>query len=158
MTEPQLFNPRKRRNPEPLSPHPSGSPPNHSKKAKPSHPRKGELPPAFWDSLSTTHLTKGALQEVDRRNTRAATASPSHPRLHRLSTRRVLAGLKRSAQSFTPAINYLYDCSATALKEIKQSARHGGPDLSDVRDVSSLENAAVKTDQVSVANASEPAT
>ncbi|KAA6412265.1 MAG: hypothetical protein FRX48_04417 [Lasallia pustulata] len=84
-----------------------------SKRRKRSHPSEFQLPPAFWDNLSKIDLTKAALEELDRRNTQATLNSrPPYLRPDQRITRRVLAELK---------------------KNIKQTARHGGPDLSDLR-------------------------
>jgi hypothetical protein len=98
-----------------------------------SHPSGSQLPPAFWDNLSKIDLTKRALEELDRRNTQAALSSrPPYPRP---ITRRVLAELKKSSQPLTPTIKYLCHRGTRVLKNIKQTARHGGPDLSDLRGV-----------------------
>jgi len=130
MPEAQLSNPRKRRNPERLTPQ------HGSKRQKHSHPSGSEIPPAFWENLSRIDLTKRALKELDRRNTQAALASRSScSRPHRPITRRVLAELKKSCQPLTPAVEYIYNCGTRDLKDIKQTARHGGPDLSDLRGV-----------------------
>ena len=44
-----------------------------------------------------------------------------------------LAGLKKSSQSATPAANYLYHCGTGFWRNIKQTARHCGPDLSSLK-------------------------
>jgi len=72
MPEAQLSNPRKRRNPERLTPQQNKTSQHVSKKQKRSHPSGSQLPPAFWDNLSKIDLTKRALEELDRRNTQAA--------------------------------------------------------------------------------------
>ena len=137
MSEAQLCNPRKRRNPERLTPQQNKTLQHVSKRQKSSHPNGSQFPPAFWDNLSKISLTKRALEELDRRNTQAALNSrPPHPRSHRSITRRVPAELKKSSQPLTPVVKYLCHCGTRDLENIKQIARHGGPDLSDIRGVS----------------------
>ncbi|KAL9034871.1 MAG: hypothetical protein Q9180_005169 [Flavoplaca navasiana] len=104
------------------------------KRQKRSHPSGSQLPPAFWDNLSKIDLTKRALRELDRRNLQAALDSHlTYPRSRQPNTRRALAELKKSSQPVTSAANYLYHCGTGVLKNIKQTARHGGPDLSNFR-------------------------
>ncbi|KAF2189960.1 hypothetical protein K469DRAFT_452169, partial [Zopfia rhizophila CBS 207.26] len=71
-------------------------------------PSGSQPPPAFWDNLSKIWLTKRALRELDQRNTQAAPSPPRSP--HRRARR-------------PPRI----------LKDIRLFARHGGPNLSDLR-------------------------
>ncbi|KAH8708341.1 hypothetical protein GQ44DRAFT_816071 [Phaeosphaeriaceae sp. PMI808] len=93
-------------------------------------------PPAFWDNLSKVWLTKQALIELDRRNSQAR-PSPSHSphqRTRRPATRDLVA--KQTATGFQAADNtdYLSRCRPKShLKAIGSLARHGGPDLSDLR-------------------------
>lgn len=65
--------------------------------------------PGFWDQLSTYHLTRRALQELNRRN-----SLPSN-----------------SVPRFVPVQNNL-------PTDIQRFARQGGPDLSDVVGVISI--------------------
>ncbi|KAL9127755.1 MAG: hypothetical protein Q9175_007672 [Cornicularia normoerica] len=131
MSEAQCSNPRKRRNSERLTPQQNKTLQHVSKRRKRS---RSQPPPAFWDNLSKIDLTRRALKELDRRNTQAALNSrPLYPRSQRPITRRVLAELKKSSQPLTPAAKYFCHCGASGLKNIKQTARHGGPDLSDLR-------------------------
>lgn len=115
----------KRRNPEQLTP------PNTSlhvsKKQKRSHPSESLFPPAFWDNLSKVDLTRRALEELHRRNSHPPYGRPARP-----LTRRVRAEL-RSVRPAQPAASYLCHCGSRTLKNIKRFARHGGPDLSDLR-------------------------
>ncbi len=102
------------------------------KRQKHGHPDGSYFGPAFWDNLSKIDLTKRVLKERDRRSTRAALDTRQRcPQPHRPITRRVLAELKKSCQPLTPAVKYIYDCGVRDLKNRKQTARHGGPDLSD---------------------------
>ncbi|OJD27311.1 hypothetical protein ACJ73_01304 [Blastomyces percursus] len=68
--------------------------------------------PAYWDNLSKIWLTKDALEELDRRNSR-----PKPPRNHPFQ--------------FAPA--FLRDCAPACSKQIKKVSRSGGPDLTDLR-------------------------
>ncbi|KAI4154565.1 MAG: hypothetical protein LQ340_001594 [Diploschistes diacapsis] len=134
MPEAQLPNPRKRRNSERLTPQHNGTLQYASKRQKHGHPDGSQIPPAFWDNLSKIDLTKRALEELDRRNTQATPNSrPAYSRPHRPVTRRVLAELKKSCRPLIPAVEYIHDCGAKDLKDIKQTTRHGGLDLSDLR-------------------------
>ncbi len=136
MPEAQLSNLGKRRNSERLTPQHSGTLQHASKRQKHGHPDGTQIPPAFWDNLSKIDLTKRALQELDRRNTQAALDSrPPYSRPHRPVPRRVLAELKKSCRPIITAVEYIHGCGAKDLKNIKQTTRHGGPDLSDLRGV-----------------------
>ncbi|KAI0423833.1 hypothetical protein F5Y09DRAFT_336259 [Xylaria sp. FL1042] len=84
------------------------------KKQKPAFPTRP--PPAFWDNLSETPLTRSALRELDRRNTAAFEQ-------------------KAARLSIQPATQYLGRSSQTELRQIRGFARRGGPDLSDLRAV-----------------------
>ncbi|ROW16501.1 hypothetical protein VPNG_02890 [Cytospora leucostoma] len=67
-----------------------------------------QYPPEFWDRLSTVPLIHEALEEHDRR--------------------------RRSQPSFPPPPTGLaQDLAPTAPKELARFARHGGPDLCDLR-------------------------
>jgi hypothetical protein len=107
-----------------------------SKKQRLSPPSGSQPPPAFWDNLSKLWLTKRALRELDRRNAQAAPSplrSP-HQRARRPVTRNSLAESKRNCQTTHYTTEYLrYE--PRILKDIKLFARHGGPDLSDLRNV-----------------------
>ncbi|KAK0718738.1 hypothetical protein B0T21DRAFT_351541 [Apiosordaria backusii] len=72
-----------------------------------------EYPPEFWDRLSKISLTHRALKELDRRN-RTRRCHPSSPSPPASPSRRVLS-------------------RATTAQELAQFARHGGPDLRDLR-------------------------
>lgn len=108
-----------------------------SKKQRLSSPSGSHPPPAFWDNLSKLWLTKGALREQDRRNIQAAPSLPRSP--HRRArwpvTRDFLAKSKRNHQTTQYTADYLRYYEPRILKDIKLFARHGGPDLSDLRNV-----------------------
>jgi hypothetical protein len=132
MPEPQSSNPRKRRPQESSQP--------LSKRQKLNHPRGSQPPAAFWDNLSKIWLTRRALKEFDRRNTQP-TPRPDplpYPRSRRPVTRHTVADWKEEEENWEPtkpATDVLPRCSTTCLQEIKLLARHGGPDLSDLRGV-----------------------
>jgi len=135
---PQFFNPRKRRNPEELSRPPDQTSQHDSKRTKRNHHNKLQSPTAFWDNLSRIHLTKDALKELDRRNTQVAPIyHPTSPSLLRPITRGALDKLKKGGLPTRSATDFLSHCRKRSLKEIKQFARAGGPDLSDARGVCS---------------------
>lgn len=135
MPEPPLPNLRKRRR--------SASELNEisrpvSKKQRLSPPSGSQTPPAFWDNLSKIWLTKRALRELDRRNIQTASnpaVSPHRQRARPLATQNVLTESKRKCQNVRSSTEYLCCCEPRILKDIKLFARHGGPDLSDLRNV-----------------------
>ena len=132
----RLSNSRKRRHSEPLTPQQNKTSQHISKKWKHSHLSGSQFPPAFWDNLSHIDLIKHALEELDRRNTQAALSyRPPYSRSYRPITRYRLAEWKKSFQNLTPPVEYLCHCKKSGLKNIKLTARHGGPDLSDLRGV-----------------------
>lgn len=112
-----------------------------SKRQKVNHPSGSHPPAAFWNNLSTIWLTRRALQELNRRNTQAASNRRRSPqiRLRRPITRRAVAEWKRNPENWRPvrsAVRYLADCTKDRVEEIVSLSRHGGPDLSDLRGVS----------------------
>jgi len=87
------------------------------KRVKRPFQSRQEANAAYWDSLSKLSLTRRALKEFDRRNRRTARpAGTAHESGSHLSRD-------------PPALK---DCS----NQIKRFARHGGPDLRDLRGVS----------------------
>ena len=87
------------------------------KRAKRPFQSRQEANTTYWDSLSKLPFTRGALKELNRRN--RETASP------------VRAGIiRRPDLSREPAA--LKNCPS----QLKRFARHGGPDLRDLRGVS----------------------
>lgn len=95
------------------------------------HPSKRQktdqlFPPArFWDSLSKIPLTRNALRELNKRSAKVPCG---------LAPRKRRRG--RGADLFhQQAAQSLGDDLATYSKHIKHFARHGGPDLRDLRGV-----------------------
>lgn len=134
MLELPLPSPRKRQRSEP--PEQTGTSQPVLKKQRLNHSGGSRPPPAFWDKLSKLWLTKRALRELDRRNSQAA-LSPSrspHRRARRPVTRKFIAEEKTDCQ-VAQCTDYLSRCTPRILKNISLFARHGGPDLSDLRNV-----------------------
>ncbi|PLB43766.1 hypothetical protein P170DRAFT_514091 [Aspergillus steynii IBT 23096] len=77
------------------------------------HEPKIQKPAAYWDNLSTLYLTKGALQELQRRIGR--------PQKKRQS--------QRPSQTAAAILKKLKN----RLEEVKRSSRQGGFDLTDLR-------------------------
>jgi hypothetical protein len=139
MPELSLFNSRKRQRTESRALHLSRTSQPQLKRSKLNHPITGSQPPsAFWDNLSKTWLTRGALRELNRRNNQSASSQPRSPyrRARRPVTRNSLAELKRNRQVIQSASDFLHHCEPRTLKDIKRFARNGGPDLSDLKGVS----------------------
>ena len=140
MLEQRLSNPRKRQRSEQYRSQQNRTSQPLSKRQKRSHPPiESHPPPAFWDNLSRVWLTKGALRELDRRNGPSQSApSPScslHARLHGPFTRHAVAKAENSRGAPQSASDFLRHCTAESLKDIKRLARHGGPDLLELRGV-----------------------
>lgn len=129
MFEARLSNSRKRQRSEqrsePHSPQLNGIAQPPLKKEKLYHPygkARSRTPSAFYDNLSKIWLTKHALRELDRRNAQ-------------LFSRYAPAELKNHYPSAQSAPDCLDRCTLKCLKDIKRLARHGGPDLWDIRGV-----------------------
>lgn len=137
MPDPSHSNPCKRQCPEQRSLQLEGTSQRFSKRLKISHPESSQLPEAFWDNLSKIWLTKRTLREFDRRNSQVSPSRSrsSHRSLHLPVTRHSFAERKNIVQPSQSATDFLRRCTPTDLKDIKLFARHGGPDLADVRGV-----------------------
>ena len=134
MLELPLPSPRKRQCTEPPEQIGTSQPP--FKKQRLNHSAGSPPPPAFWDNLTKLWLTKQALRELDRRNREAALSPPhlsrrpARPPL----TRKFIAQQKAKHQA-VHCTDYLSRCTPSILRHIREFARHGGPDLSDLRNV-----------------------
>jgi hypothetical protein len=89
---------------------------------------------AFWDNLSTVWLTERALRELDRRNTQGV-SNRLLSLQRRPVTRRAVTEWTTDKGKWQPATDYLAGCTKDRMDEIKQLAKHGGPDLSDLKGV-----------------------
>ena len=130
-SERQNFNSKKRRRSS------SSSPSTNETDRSPKHPRisyRTSNHSTFWDGLSKIPLCPAALREFNCR-TRKQTATalvPHRRRSRRLAVRRPTAGNDHPP----PIVEFLNQCSKTSLHSVKNLARHGGPDLADLRGVS----------------------
>ena len=144
--EAQISNIRKRQRPDPRVFELNGTSQPQPKKQKLNHPTVISHPPSkFWDNLSKIWLTEGALGELGRRISQPAT-SPPRPRnqpARRPVTRKLLAARKRKRQLTLPASDFLHHCDSGTLKDIQRFARHGGPDLSNLKGVSTTRHPSV---------------
>lgn len=97
----------------------ASSPPKKNRSSpKERRPNSGQNA-SFWDSLSKIWLTRRALQELDRRNFQnPAESSLISPTSHRQKR-------KKKVKQYTQK----------NLSGLKRLARHGGPDLSDIKGV-----------------------
>jgi hypothetical protein len=130
----QLPSPRKRQRSEPAGQTGTSQPP--SKKQRLNHSGGSRPPPAFWDNLSKLWLTKRALRELDRRNSQApASPSRSPPRRARRPVTRKLIAKQKEKRQVVDCTDYLSRCTPRILKDIRVFGSHGGPDLSDLRNV-----------------------
>lgn len=88
--------------------------------------------PAFWDNLAKVWLTRRALKELDRRNAQAASnQSPVQPKGKKPRTRSVVQEFKHRPQPALPkSVNRYLNRG-----NLQRFARHGGPDLSDLKGV-----------------------
>ena len=101
---------RKRKRAIQLTPAADPQPQPQAKRRKRSRRPRSRTPPEFWDNLSRVPLCHRALREFDRRTVQPV--APKPPK------RSVLKG--------------------DLVKQLKRFARHGGPNLRDIRGVSSI--------------------
>ncbi|PHH66770.1 hypothetical protein CDD81_5902 [Ophiocordyceps australis] len=103
-----------------------------SKKQRLGHPTV--LPASFWDSLSVVPLTRNSLRELTRRH--AKISRNLRKGRSRGEGRRPIASASNGS---SPPVNELLNCRSSACHgRIEDFARHGGPDLRDVRGYRSL--------------------
>lgn len=107
-----------------------------TKKHKLDHPSR--RPPRFWDNLSQLELTKGALGELDRRNATEHPPHLHHEHQHRRPRTRRAAAARRNPRP--SALEFLQQSSPTDRAQLRRFARHGGPNLRDLRGVQKLPN------------------
>ncbi|KPA41264.1 hypothetical protein FLAG1_05881 [Fusarium langsethiae] len=101
-----------------------------TKRVKVDHP--AIPPPQFWDNLSRPSLTQNALRELNHRTTPISASRSSTSNLQSLPrTRRALAA--RSKTHAPSAQEFLRQSSPAGRTRVKRFARHGGPNLNDLR-------------------------
>ena len=103
---------------------------NH-KKQKSCLSQELQPPARFWDNLSKIHLTNAALKELDRRNSQHISSAISSPPLQR----RGLITRRSTAREKYPPSSAATSTGKIPSQVLKQFARHGGPDLSQIRGV-----------------------
>ncbi|KAK2746520.1 hypothetical protein FQN57_003146 [Myotisia sp. PD_48] len=94
-------------------------------------PSKRQKTNQYWDNLSKLWLTKHALAELDRRNALEEQDCLDPQPIHQPLTRARYAKLTEQSK---PTRDALLNFLPETIKSIKQFARAGGPDLSDLRD------------------------
>lgn len=131
MSEPRLSNPRKRKltgHYQLTSPPSPPSPPSSKRQKTYEHHSVGYIDtPAFWDSLSKVWLTKYALRDLDRRNNLSFISLDERGR----PINRALAK-QRNVRGIINATDHLSYCTAHHSQDLKQFARRGGPNLSNL--------------------------
>ncbi|KAH7149073.1 hypothetical protein B0J13DRAFT_674301 [Dactylonectria estremocensis] len=90
-------------------------------------------PPRYFDNLPEKYFTKFMLRESDRRNDEARRSSDRPQEPTRPCTRLAVAQWKDSHPS---AEDWIEACSSKTLEQIRRYAKHGGPDLGDLRGTS----------------------
>jgi hypothetical protein len=85
----------------------------------------------FWDSLSKIWLTKYALRELNRRNTKPLARSP----VQQPFIQNFLTEVKKPCKPTQSTDELLHSYPLKIVKDIKLFARHGGPYLTDLRGV-----------------------
>lgn len=101
-----------------------------------SSPSNSRFQTTFQNNSSKIQLRKRALGILDRRNIQAV-IGPHLPGLsqpHQQITQRAFSEPKKGFQPGQPATNYLCNYGTKALNNVKQIARHGDPDLENLRD------------------------
>jgi hypothetical protein len=93
----------------------------------------------YWENVSKVWLTKGALEELDRRTLSARPSRRSHSSVrqpaYRLDTESSAADSGAARHSAQYIVDPLSGYSARTAQRIKSAAEHGGPDLSELRNV-----------------------
>ena len=93
-------------------------------------------PVHYLDTLSKIWLTSEALKELHRRTRQVEPNQQRRPKSRRPLTRHFHNKLRSRIHSTdTSASNFLQRCSPITLKQVKASAKHGGPNLLDLRGV-----------------------
>ncbi|KAL2433822.1 hypothetical protein ABEF95_005662 [Exophiala dermatitidis] len=85
------------------------------------------------DHLAAIRLTRCALEELDRRNTQANKASSTPQEVPGRITSHGASRLTSSHDAYLPAADFVANSRRSILEELRQFARLGGSDLSDIR-------------------------
>jgi hypothetical protein len=101
---------RKRKRPDEAAPTAEQQPQPSAKRQRTSRQSRSRTPPEFWDNLSRVPLCRRALREFNRRAVQLAASKQR--------AERVIEG--------------------DLFKQLKRFARRGGPDLRNIRGVSSV--------------------
>ncbi|KAL9076210.1 MAG: hypothetical protein Q9157_003745, partial [Trypethelium eluteriae] len=107
-----------------------------SKKHKAIHTPNPTQTATSQDNSSPIPLEKRALKELRRINDQAARESRAKHQVHRPATRLATAEWRRcnpSPKPLKPAHTYLMNCGDEQYKNLQSFARHGGPDLWELR-------------------------
>ena len=106
------------------------------KKSKLCSPTHSTSPANYLDSLSKIWLTREAVTELNRRTKQVRSNHEHRPAGRRPLTRSFRAHLRdKLCSTRTPASYFVQHCTPETLEEIKLYARHGGPNLWDLRGV-----------------------
>jgi hypothetical protein len=137
MSEPQLSNLRKRKHTKLSLPLPQENEALYPQSKRQRRTYQQTPPPVeYWDNLSKIWLTKRALRELDRRNALRSFKSTHSPyQARRPVTRNFHTELERIRGSIHTAQEFITHCEPSTLKNIRLFARHGGPDLLNLRGV-----------------------
>lgn len=127
-------NPRKRQRAEPVQLEKATQP--TAKRQRIDCNSKLRALAAYWDNASKVWLTRRALKELDRRTLAVSPAQrPVRQRAHQPVTRSCAGKTRGVRSSAGYTVDPLSACSARTARRIKLTARQGGPDLSELRNV-----------------------
>ena len=106
-----------------------------SKKHKAIHTPDPSQPATEQHDPSPTLLERDALRALRRQYTQAARESRANQQPRRPATRRAIAEWQRRHPPLKPARKYLKHCRHEEYRALQSFARHGGPDLRELRGV-----------------------
>ena len=106
-----------------------------SKKHKAIHTPDPSQPATQQDDPSPILLKRDTLRVLRRQYTQAARESRANPRPRRPATRLANAEWQRRHPPLKPARTYLKHCRHEQYRALQSFARHGGPDLRELRGV-----------------------
>ena len=106
-----------------------------SKKHKAVHTPDPSQPATHQDSPSPILLKRDALKALQRQIAQAARESRANQRTPRRVTRLAVAEWQRRHPPLKPACTYTENCRYEQYRALQSFARHGGPDLWNLRGV-----------------------